>query len=60
MKLKRAIEVASGDRDNTETVTFRLSPEMKARFVALCKENNLSIGRLMRASVEELLNDSDK
>jgi len=58
MDLEKAKLLASGDQNNTETITFRIDSETKARFVEVCKEHNLSIGRLMRAVVNELIEDA--
>lgn len=55
MNLEKAKILASGDKDNGETITFRIDGETKKQFTAFCKEHNLSIGRLMRAMVQELM-----
>ena len=53
MDLEKAKKLASGDAFHTETIAFRIDAEAKERLAAICKNNNLSIGRLMRAMVQE-------
>lgn len=58
MDLKKAKEIARGDAFHTETIAFRIDLDSKERFMDLCKENNISVGRLMRAFVAEMLEES--
>lgn len=43
--------------DLRESIAFRISPKDKAEFVALCKDHNLSIGKVLRKSFLQLLKD---
>lgn len=58
MDLKKAKEIARGDSFHTETIAFRIDLESKEKFMELCKEHNISVGRLMRAFVAEMLEEN--
>lgn len=58
MDIEKALLVAKGDAHNTETIAFRIDAQSKERFLELCKEYNLSVGRLMRAFVFEMLEEN--
>lgn len=60
MNLEKAKRMAGGDKDNFETITFRINGDVKAQFAEMCRQHNLSIGRLMRAFVEELLEEAEQ
>ena len=55
MNLEKARALASGDINNTETIAFKINAEKKAAFVEFCKTENLSIGRLMRVMIDDLM-----
>lgn len=58
MDLRKILEQGQGDSQNTEVIAFRISPAAKDKLLVLCKEQNVSLGRLFRAFVQELLEEA--
>ena len=57
MNVKRLLRESYGESDHNATVAFRISEQQKEEFMELCKERNISVGRLMRAMVREFMEE---
>lgn len=59
MELQDIIEAGRARETFTSVITFKLAESVKQEFVDYCLRNDLSMGRLFRAVVTEVL-ENDK
>lgn len=52
VKIKAA---AAGDSANSETIAFRLRPDLKKAILDICERDQLSVGKLFREICEEVV-----
>lgn len=55
MDFEKVVMVAHSDTEMTETYAFKLSSDLKERFVTLCLRKNLSTGRVMRELLRQFI-----
>ena len=44
------------DNDKTDTMIFRIEPELKEEYIKFCDENGFSYGKRLRALIKKELN----
>lgn len=57
MDVNKINQLAAGNPDRTEVIAFRLATEKKQQLLELCQRDNLSVGRLLRALVDEYIEE---
>lgn len=55
MDLEKILTVAHSDLEMSETYSFKLSADLKEKFIRLCLERNLSTGRVMRELLRQFV-----
>jgi len=57
MDVNKINQRALGNPDRTEVIAFRMDVTKKQQLLELCQRDNLSVGRLMRALVDEYIEE---
>jgi len=60
MKLDAIKEQAGRDESLTEVTAFRLTAQEKEAFLAVCEQHRLSIGKTIRALLNEFVEQAKK
>lgn len=57
MNTDKLFENAKGEESHDATLSFRLSQEDKDALLIICDQHRLSLGKLMRGLVKELIDN---